>query len=151
MKLQEINNTHILYHGSKKQFPIGFILKPQPGFNYEPEEKAVERILEYFRPPSKLNRKQSVYLVEKPDHNLIERVGGDADYIYEVSVNSFEKNDVHWWAEILDNGAIDFMDGNKDALKWCKDMALSYWNGSPSSKPSWEFRSPFAKIIRNII
>lgn len=141
--------SQTFYHGSKQKFPIGFVLKPMRQ-KLEPEEIAVEKILEYFRPANKLPRLKSVYVVNQPNTDVIERAGGSAKYIYEVAVMSVEKNDVHWWAEILNNGAIDFMEGNMEALEWCKPLAEAYWAGKPSDRPLWEYRSPIATIVRSM-
>lgn len=152
MKLYEIfyvlenEQVHKLYHGSRRKFPVGFVLKPNRSRG-DPEERAVEKILEYYRPKNKLSRQQSVYFVDTPDPDSIERAGGYSDYIYEVSADYVEKNDVSWWAEILNGGAYDFLDGNKEALLWCKEAAEAYWAGKPSVKPHWEYRAPEGKII----
>lgn len=140
------------FHGSKKRLVPGTKLRPGVSHS-EQEEKAVEEILEHFRPEICLPRAQSVFLVEYPDADLIERVGGYATFIYEVlPLRPFEKNDVHWWAEILLSGAYDYADGDTSILAdaTVKKIANAYWAGTASDHPAWEIRSSGAQVLREI-
>jgi len=143
-----------LYHGSRERFPIGFVLKPHLP-KLEPEEAAVEKVLEHVRAHDRrfvcsLPRSKSVYLVDTPDVDLIERAGGRATHVYEVDATCVEKNDAHWWAEILSNGAYDYTAGAatfQQLLGWTHKYGLSYWLGRASDRPLWEYRARSAHVV----
>ena len=65
MKLQELfESTFVLYHGSKKIFPVGFVLEPQSdGYvQQEPETKSIEAYIEKYRPKHMIARSQAVFM-----------------------------------------------------------------------------------------
>lgn len=133
------------FHGSRRNFEIGHVLAAHRP-RLEPEEKAVELILERFRPEDCLPRNKCIFMVAQPDPDLIERAGGYAQYIYQVEPQGrVERNDVHWWAKILNEGAIDVFKGTPEekaeALVACQPMAEAYWLGDASERPLWEYRS----------
>src|SRR5574343_1089744 len=127
------NEQRRYFHGSRKKINIGDVLSANRP-RLEPEEKSVEMILERYRPAHCLPRHQSIFMVDTPDSDLIERAGGYSNHIYEIRPQGkVERNDVHWWAMILNEGAIDVFYGNEDekndALNACRPFAESYWKG----------------------
>jgi hypothetical protein len=149
MLIEEIN-PRILYHGSKILISVGTILSPRRSKKL-PEEIAVESILEHFRPKHMLPRSKCVYMVDEPNEDLLDRVGGYHTYIYQtLPIGEVEKNDVAWWGYILTNGALDYQLGDTEVLRELQEPALNYWNSISSQRPTWEYRSPTAKVIKRI-
>ena len=143
LKTYENYNTLKLYHGSVKEFPIGFELLPQTDSYVNSEDtKYEEDIIEKYRPLDKLSRKESVFLVDDPD--LIEDAGGYDDYIYEVSYDSIpEKSDLAWYTEI----------SMTDDESLIEEYAKNYWSGvkfTNSEYSLFEYRVPKAKTLRII-
>ena len=138
---QYIEGPDVFYHGSKKEFPVGFILLPQSdGYTSWPETQRTEQILEKYRPHNKLSRSKSVFMVKNPDE--IDAAGGYNDFIYVVQpMGVVEVSDLSWQSEIE-----IYLDGSEEEQRKC---ALNYWNGVPyrGNSSLWEYRTPQAKII----
>ena len=104
--------------------------------------------MEAFRPAHCLPRAQSVFLVDDPDTDNIEKAGGYADYVFRVEpVGEVERNDVGWWAEIYGGGAFEYADGDTGVLEDLKPAADAYWAGAASRSPRWEFRAREAVVL----
>ena len=61
--------AQLLFHGSQKKFPVGFVLLPQSdGYAVSEDEDIAntERILEAHRPATSLPRSKSVFMVGNP-------------------------------------------------------------------------------------
>ena len=133
-----------LFHGSQWQFPVGFVLKPQPGgyANLPDEDIAeVENIIEQYRPSGKISRKDAVFMVDDPE--LIDAAGGYDDFIYTVEpIGRVEVSDLKWYSE-LSVYWIDMDDAEK------RRLAEGYWSGEPSpGKHSlFEYRARSARIL----
>jgi len=142
MNFKEFVNNTVYYHGSNKPMPIGTILRPQPQF-YTGDP--VEDILEKFRPPNKLSRKNSIFLVDKPED--IAEASGNSDYVYIVEPTPpLEKSDVSWWSEV------QLKLGDND-LAGAQAAAVNYWNGVPYPDKDlsvFEYRCPSAKLIQEV-
>jgi hypothetical protein len=134
-------NPKNLYHGSRKEFPNGFILTPQnDGYTSYPEVQFSENILELVRPKDKLSRKKSVYMVADIDE--IDSAGGYLDFVYLVRpLGRVEASDEGWYSEI------DEWIDNPDQAKEC---AINYWNGTPYKGVGslFEYRTPKAMVLR---
>lgn len=137
-----------MFHGSRRRLPVGTVLRPSLSMP-EPEEQAVEAILEHYRPSNCLPRNESIYLADTRDPDVIERLGGYVDHIYKVEpIGAVERNHVGWWSKILTSGAVEYADGDQDAMIWCKDLAEAYWRGeAASSSGAWEYRARSGKIV----
>lgn len=150
MKASEIIKPKpFLIHGSKKKFPVGFVLLPQlDGYVNLPETKEHEDIFEKYRPEGCLSRLQSVFMLASTNIDNIENAGGYDDYIYEVKhQGKIERNDLAWYSEISN---IIEPDINDPELVSIVD---NYWNGIrfPNKQNSlWEYRSPSATIVKLI-
>lgn len=156
MKASEIITEARLffYHGSKKLFEPGFILKPQPdgyvhgnfGDETDLDIRKIEKILEKYRPANMISRYESVFLVD--NKNIIENVGGHANYIYMVQpIGECQKACLNWYSEIESNVSY----GNKlPPAKLLKEWALNYWNAVyvPTGLSHIEYRCREAKIIK---
>lgn len=140
-----------LYHGSRGEIPIGELLSSDSIEHDDEESQAVEEILEYFRPEGVLPRAGCVFMVDKNDIDYIEKIGGYADYIYEVEPQGqVFKYDVSWWADIY-SYAFDWVDGSEEEheeiLRECKSLADNYWGGKQSSNPKWEYITNTAVVV----
>ena len=139
------SKTPTLYHGSRKKFPIGMVLKPQSdGYVHSDDDNIgeTESILDSYRPSSMLSRNQSVFMVDDPED--IDYAGGYDDYIYIVEpIGKVERNDLHWYSELsMYAGYNDDMDDEFE--QW----ASNYWNGVYSGSGGiWEYRAKAAKIV----
>jgi len=155
MRFSEINEAAgRFYHGSKKAFPIGFILKPQPdgyvhgvyGDEGDIQIQRTEKALEQYRPQNMISRYDSVFLVSSPA--IIEHAGGHSAFIYEVEpIGACEKNCL-WWYQELEN-SVGF--GNDMAPEEVETLSNNYWNGVPAPHgkiSTFEFRCTSAKIIK---
>lgn len=138
------------FHGSRNPLKTGVVLLPQNNL-FDNEEILVEYVLEKFRPKESLPRHESVYMVDKPDADLIDKVGGYSAYIYEVEpAGKVEKNDVSWWNKIYQHSLGEDYISHSYISPILSTMARNYWAGVASDKPSWEYRSKSA-IIKNKI
>lgn len=148
MKASEIIKPKLI-HGSRKKFPVGFILLPQTdGYVNLPETKEHEDIFEKYRPEGCLSRSQSVFMLSSTNIDHIDDAGGYNDYIYEVKHRGkIERNDLAWYSEI--SGLVD-LDINDPELV---SIVNNYWNGvrfRNKQNSLWEYRSPSATIIKLI-
>ncbi len=133
------------YHGSQSEFPVGFVLTPQPGGYATLDEEGiveVEEILEQYRPPEKIARRDAVYMVRDPDE--IDRAGGYEDFIYTViPIGNVEVSDMGWYSEL---GAY-YMDMPEDEKQ---RLAEGYWSGRPFPRDKvslFEYRARSAEIV----
>jgi hypothetical protein len=130
------------FHGSKNEFPIGFILTPQRKNGYVHQEKASENIVEKYRPVDKISRFESVFLVDEP--SLIDYAGGYDDFVYQVApIGQLDKSDLCWYTEMF---LYLVAPAEEQEI-----VAVNYWNGLPYNKPAsilWEYRARSAKIIK---
>lgn len=152
--MELVEGTQSFYWGSKTEFKIGTTLKGRMPKHHDSASKWVEQMFERFRPGDALSRTKSVYMVDVPSDDLIEKAGGYANHIYEVSpVGDVSKNDVTWWAEVLSL----YYDSKKvakgnDYITWCikniKPLVEAYYSGQFSNRPTWEYRAEACKIAR---
>lgn len=141
------------YHGTRYPLPLGAILRPGGKAKVgDDESRAVEDILERFRPANETARHLCVFMSDSPDPEHIEKAGGYGDHVYSVEpLGQVWRNDVGWWAQILNDGAIDWMlDKDPAALEACRPMAEAYWAGKASARPHWEYRTKRAKIVARV-
>lgn len=142
------NASQLLYHGSQKKFPVGFVLLPQSdGYAASPDEDIAntERVLEAHRPAHCLPRNQSVFMVANPDE--IDSAGGYLDFVYTVEpVGKVEKNDMDWYVRVA---CVIWDDVNHpEAIR----LSKGYWSGKPwehNSKHSlFEYRAQSAEVVQ---
>jgi hypothetical protein len=129
------------YHGSLKEFPIGFVLTPQKD-GYIATNDSLEKLLESKRPETSLPRAESVFMVKDVDD--IEAAGGYLDYVYEVEpIGNVEHNDVGFYSE-----AQSYAWGHSDKYE-AEKMAQAYWSGNrcPHDFSVMEYRCRQAKIV----
>lgn len=149
INLIESTTNSVLFHGSRTDIEIGTVLTGRPIKHTDRESKLVEAVLEHYRPKNCLPRNQSVFMVDTPDIDVIEKVGGYADYIFSVQpLGNVEKNDVFWWAQIYslaeDSKSLDELK-NRAATD-----ANNYWSGEPSRRTRWEYRTDKAKVMQMV-
>lgn len=138
-----IENIQTLYHGSQREFPVGFILEAQSDAyaKLDKDENFTEETMELVRPKDAISRYDSVYMVDNPDD--IDNVGGYIDYIYIVEpIGKLERNDIAWYTEISIYGPY-----NEDMNNEIKQWAMNYWNGVQHPNGIWEYRALKVKII----
>lgn len=136
----------ILFHGSRKNFPIGFRLLPQKdGYTSYQEVQNIENLFEKYKPENKTSRKLSVFLTDNV--NKIDEAGGYTDYIYAVKPESTpEASDLAWYSE-----ADSLYDEEESPSKELLNAIAMYWNGTPyhdSSKSNFEYRCKSSLIIK---
>lgn len=130
------------YHGSQTEFPVGFVLTPQPGgyAMLEDEDVAeIEMVLEKYRPPGKIARRDAVYMVRDPDE--IDSAGGYIDFVYTViPIGDVEASDMGWYSEL----SFDMPEDEAQRL------AEGYWSGKPFPRDRgslFEYRVRSAEIV----
>ncbi len=133
------------YHGSQSEFPVGFVLTPQPdGYAMLPDEgiAEVEAILEQYRPTGKIARRDAVYMVRDPDE--IDSAGGYIDFVYTViPIGDVEVSDMGWYSEL----SVYYFDMPEDEQQ---RLAEGYWSGRsfPRDRGSlFEYRARSAEIV----
>lgn len=147
-----VEGSGLFYHGSKKAFPVGFVLTPQAdgyvhgvyGDESDKLIRRIERILEKFRPSEMISRLQSVFLVARV--GAIEHAGGQSAYVYQVDpIGAAEESCLWWYAELESLASEPRL--NQRAVK---TAAINYWTNvpPPQGKPAtYEFRCRQATIV----
>jgi len=137
-----------LFHGSQKQFPVGFVLKPQlGGYAHLPDEDIarVEEIIERYRPPDKISRREAVFMVADPEE--IDSAGGYDDHIYVVEpIGEVEVSDLSWYTEL----SVYWIDMPEDEGR---RLAEAYWSGEPFRDPArslFEYRAREAEVVEEV-
>lgn len=147
--------SQVFYHGSRKKFPVGFVLLPQSegyvngeGAGQEDFEREAhfrcEDIIERYRPVAAPKRSQSVYLVSDPEE--IDYAGGYDDYIYTVEPhNTPWKANLHWYSTLYG----ECFDDEEPEAALAEKLALSYWNAVPSGDHTlFEFLCTAATVVK---
>lgn len=150
------NPVRRYYVGSRRELTPGSKLHgraPDHGSGDDVDEVAsrrVEALFETHRPVPALSRMKSVYMVDTADADLIERAGGRADHIYEVSpVGSVSRNDVGWWPAMFDEAMAE-TEGLADETAIGK-IARSYFAGEArDAQPTWEYRASEVVVLREV-
>jgi len=142
------------FHFSDYEFSVGDILTPQEsGYVHLPESYAMEYWLEHFRPAKCLSRSSSVF--STPDEPC-GAINGRAIYGAEGSLFIVTLESVYNPANLSDlNWLSPFDQGFEDPNELLEDYTyteleaamLSYWKGSESSAPSWEYRTHRSKVV----
>lgn len=130
------------YHGSAKSLPIGTILEPQiQGYTRTTNNQALEDTMERYRPDGMIPRDEAVYLADNPE--VIERLGGDTDYIYIVEpLGSVEGSDLDWYGEVASG---PYLQKSEEAIR---EFAENYWQGVPyHGIGEREYRTRQARIV----
>ena len=140
--------SRTLYHGSRAEFPPGFVLEPQPGgYATLPDEDIaeVEAILEAHRPPHMIPRTEAVFMVDDPD--MIDAAGGYDDHVYEVEPSGpAEASDMAWYSEL----SVHWIDMPDDERR---RLAEGYWSAEPfpdGSRGLFEYRARSATVVREV-
>lgn len=133
------------YHGSQSEFPVGFVLTSQPGGYVTLSDQdiaEVEEIIEQYRPPEKIARRDAVFMVHDPDE--IDSAGGYDDFIYRVvPIGDVEASDMGWYSEL----SVYYMDMSDDERR---KLAEGYWSGRPFPRDKgslFEYRAKSAEIV----
>lgn len=149
--LVENENTTKYYHGSKSPYKIGTTLHGRPIQHSDEESQWTETILEHTKPHTQLSRNKAVFMVNEPNIDTIEKVGGYPNYIYELTpLNNISQHDTHWWTEIYQY-AISYNSTTNTELKLqmtndINQLAHNYWYSIPSHNPTWEYLTASATI-----
>ncbi len=137
----------MFFHGSKNNLEIGETLISQVDTGYTSYEEciSIENAFEYFRPEDKISRKTAIYLVDNP--NIIEKVGGYDDYIYEIDpIGNIQKSDLYWYNEVAKEMG-DFFE-IEELTEKAKKYIENYWNSVESLEKNIEYRVESA-VIKN--
>jgi hypothetical protein len=154
MTLVEARGGTKLYHGSKKSFPVGFVLEPQKdgyvhansGDEFDAQIKITEQLLEKFRPSDQLSRYESVFVTTTPA--TIEYAGGSTNHVYVVEpLGPIFFGNLYWYSQI-ENAAFDIDDYDPDELR---SWAQNYWAAKPSGQSeTYEYRTNKARIVKEV-
>lgn len=136
-----------LYHGSTKEFEIGFVLKSRPkGYTTLPDVKRMEDLFEKYRPEDKISRRNCVFMVN--DIDLIDPAGGYLDHVYLVEpIGEVEKSDLAWYTEV------DILMSETHVESDLVPLIMKYWDGEPytgSNYSLFEYRAKSAKVLKEI-
>jgi len=143
-----------LFHGSREEFPVGFILRPQPhgyvhgvaGDEFDAGIRRVEGWLERFRPPSMISRLAAVFLSRSIAAIL--HAGGHDEHVYQVEPIGTCERSCLWWYDSIENYLLDDVSIPEDQGQlW----AENYWTNKPPprGKPAtYEYRCRSARILR---
>lgn len=144
------------YHGSRKAFPVGFVLKPQldgyvhgvHGDELDAGIRRVEAFIDRYRPAHMISRLEAVFL--SPSVKGIIYAGGYKDHVYLVEpIGACEQSSLWWYQQIEDH----LLHGRHIPAKLGRQYAANYWNNvpPPEGKPvTYEFRCREARIVREI-
>ena len=132
MRQQSQSVSH--YHGSRHQFSIGFILRPQPdgyvhgvkGDALDAGIRRIERLFERYRPPHMISRFEAVFLA--PSVLAIAYGGGNDTHVYEVEPIGVCEESCLWW---YDNAERYLLDGNRLPSRSAREWAENYWHNVP--------------------
>jgi hypothetical protein len=147
MRIHEIlteSKVPVLYHGSYKEFPLGFVLTPQSdGYQHSTSDvRHTEEIIESYRPSDMMSRFDSVFMVD--DATDIDNAGGYDDYVYVVEpIGNVERNNLGWYSDVAVYGEYD-NDNHEDIEQW----SLNYWHGHDAVNGVWEYRARSARIVK---
>ena len=138
-----------LYHGTRKNLPLGTVLRAQPdGYTSWEENRQIETLLEKARPQKSLSRLKSVYAVA--DIEEIDPAGGYLNYVYEIApIGRVEKNDMAWYSELFTYLSGLESDPSYREGQEINRLAQGYWSGQqvPDSRGSlFEYRCLTARI-----
>lgn len=147
MRIDEILAKPFYIHGSRKHFPIGFVLLPQSdGYVHSSDTKEHEAIFEQHRPKHCLSRLNSVFMLFSNDIDHIDDAGGYNDYVYKVNPKGkVEKSDMAWYSAISQLIDLDINDPELVTI------VKNYWNGIPYTNRShslWEYRARSATVVK---
>lgn len=164
MKIVE-NMVPTLYHGSRKEFPIGFTLLPQEDSyvvsdDHDEQHHMLERAMEKYRPSHCISRHKAVYLIADPED--IDNAGGYNDHVYECEpLGPVTKCNLHWYSEAYmlcehevlsaqeaaDQGMDHYAEyGEEPELK---EYCLNYWNAVPQGgNDLFEYLTPRARVLK---
>lgn len=144
MRITEIIEEKVFYHGSSAKLPVGTILTSGHD-NYERNwaDNNWYQALEKYRPPEYRPHSWSVFMVD--NDNDLDNAGGGTEWVFTVEpIGQVSRHDLNWSSEIsvlFDKGYDMFSDTIEEA-------ALNYWNGVPHYNESvWEYLVPKARII----
>ncbi len=139
-----------LYHLTGHAFCPGSQLEPQPdGYCHWPESQGMEAILERYRPPHCLPRKESVFFMKERDS--ASDFGAHHDrmiLLCEVDdAAEAQRSDINWLQE-LDQGFEDpaDLDLEEAEMAW---LAQGYWSGAPrpGQTPLYEYRATGGLVL----
>lgn len=139
-----------LYHLTNHPLTPGTRLQPQAsGNSHRPENRALETVLERYRPQACLARRASVFLTQtsQPARDL----GASGDRLIAlcevVDLAASQRSDMNWLRE-LDQGFEDPADLDLDEHRLAY-LARGYWSGvpRPGMRPNYEYRATSAIVL----
>lgn len=142
----------VYFHFTGEELDVRTRLTPQDdGFTQWPEARALETILERYRPADKLPRSQSVFLFKGPV--VPDQSFGAASSAYCCVVDTpnnpeAERSDIRWFRD-LDHGFEDVAILEEDFTEAeLRERAEGYWSGKPcpGQIPMFEYRAPYADV-----
>lgn len=136
------------YHGSRRRFPPGLQLTPQPGgYTHDDEVIGFERLMEARRPGGALSRFQAVFLSGDPA--LIDSAGGYSDAVYEVEpLSEPQASDLAWYSAAW----CEFSSEPCDAAELHR-LIDGYWSGAPypdRANGNIEYRVEAAVVLQMV-
>lgn len=151
MRFHELlESGQTLYHGSRKRFKIGTILRPQrggyvAGSGMDKIERAahtkLEGYLDTFRPTGAVSRANAVFMCARPQD--IDYAGGYDDYVYVVDpIGPVHRCNLHWYSQLF---SYSFEDGVYPPE--CAEWAQNYWSAKPSKNALYEYLAASAKVV----
>lgn len=165
--LRESQVPDVLYHGSRKDFPVGFMLTPQTdGYIHATREDnsahvMLEDALERYRPAHCVPRENAVFMCE--DIEMIDYAGGYNDFVYLVEPDQpVTCCNLAWYSalySLCEHETFSAQEARAQGHDWYPDWeepelkvyALNYWNCAPHGDDDlFEWLSPRA-VIKKII
>lgn len=160
------NMLRPLYHGSRAEFPIGFVLQPQTdGYvtNDDADEQhhMLEKALERYRPSQCISRFRAVFLIGDPQD--IDNAGGYDDNVYECEpLGPVTKCNLSWYSEayaICEHEILSQQEAGQQGLEYypdweeaeLKEYCENYWNGIPHGGGDlYEYLTPSARVTNSV-
>lgn len=150
MKLFEILNNQLFYHGSPNPLPIGIDL-PAKRIYQGQERSDIDDLADRYVPQNQSDRHHSWYLTTSPDPEHIHQIGGSTKYIY--LVQPVTPVFMHFYQHLVDVGVYyrdnfkphqfaALRDPNYQPPQQIIDSINRYWNGNRHPKPNQHYSFP---------
>ncbi len=154
IKLME-SPKRIFYHGSKHEFPKGYLLTPQAdgyvhavaGDEFDAQIRITESILEEQRPEHMISRLGAVFITDNKSYAL-----NYGKFVYRVMpVGKYERSCLWWYIQIENWSAHHVLGGEPLDKQEGIEYAKRYWADDPAPAGEiwqYEFRCHAARIVR---
>ena len=143
MRLVEIEQQQVYYHGSMSHLLEGTVLTPRDDYENDWKDTDFYKPLEIYRPKDQLAHNQSVFMCGNDED--VDLAGGGTEWLFVVQpLGIVQRHDVNWGSEI----SMLISDGFLLNSPEIKKAAKNYWDGVPHYNESvWEYLTPSARII----